>query len=251
MEHPPNAYIAQLLEEMADHLELGGARYPARAYRGAARTIRRLPTSAGALAMAGSAQALRGVGRSIEARIVELCETGSIAELERMRERTPSALMVLPRFRGVSQAKAERIAEQLGIRTLDDVAEAADDGRLLTVAGIGPATVDSIRDGLLTLETEPEELAEGMLRSHAARAAGDVRAVLEAVVPGLAHVHVCGQLTRGFEVIDVLDIVAVVDDAPAATTIVREQLDDRGWHTSSEDAVVDDECLTFALHGST
>ncbi|MCW2972147.1 MAG: hypothetical protein JWN72_420, partial [Thermoleophilia bacterium] len=232
------------------HLDMSGARYPARAYRGAARTIRRLPASVGTLAMSGRATDLRGIGQSIQRRVIELCETGSIAELERMRERTPSTLMVLPRFRGVSRAKAERIFEQLELRTLDDLLEAVDDGRLLTVPGIGPATVEAIRDGLLTLETEPEELAEGMLRSHAQRAADDVRVVLAAGVPGVLRVHVGGQLARGFEVVDVLDLVVVAEDAPAATAVVRELLDDRGWYTSSEAPLIDDECLTFALQGS-
>src|SRR5690606_19889903 len=107
----------------------GRARYPARAYRRAARSIVQLPVSVGALAMAGRARELRGIGASLEARIVELCETGTIAELERMRERTPPALMLLSRVRGVSRQLAYGIWETLEPRSLEDLAAAAEDGR--------------------------------------------------------------------------------------------------------------------------
>lgn len=251
VEHVSNREIARTLEEIADHLDFTGrARFPARAYRRAARSIAQMPVSVGALAMAGRARELRGVGESLEARIVELCETGTIADLERMREHTPPGLMLLTRLRGVSRNVAFGIWETLEPHSLEDVAAAAEDGRLLEVPRVGPKTVDVIRNGVSVLLDEPELVAEPMLRSHALRAAGDVQAALESVVPDLRRVHLGGEFARGDELVRVLDLVVVAGDAAAATAAVRDQLDARGWQTYSEEAQVSDECLTFALQGS-
>lgn len=253
MEHLSNQEIARALEEIADHLDFAGrpqTRYPARAYRRAARSISQLPVSVGALAMTGRARELRGVGESVEARIVELCQTGEIAYLERLREETPTALMLLTRIRGLSRPLAYAIWETIQPRSLEEVAEAAEDGRLLEVPKVGPKTIERIRDGIATLLSEPELVAEPMLRTHALRAALDVRGVLEAVVPGVLRVHLGGELVRGHELVHLLDVLLVAEDASAATEVVREQLDARGWQTYSEEAEVSDECLTFALQGT-
>ncbi|MCW2927340.1 MAG: polymerase [Thermoleophilia bacterium] len=251
MEHPSNPQVALALEEMAEQLEHGGSRYPARAYRSAASTIRRLPMSIGALAMAGRATDVRGIGSSIQSRIAEFCETGTIEELERLRQQAPPQMLLLKRLPGVNRRAAQAIWDEVRPRSFDDLEEAAEDGRLLAVHGVGPATVDAVRLGLATLEEEPEEMAEPLLRSHARRAARDVEVLLEAVVPGVRRTHVVGQLARGFELVDVLDVVVVADDSAAATAAVRDALDHRGWHTSSEDPDVVEECLTFALQAAT
>lgn len=251
MEHPTNPQVAIALEELAEQLDFIGRRYPARAYRRAAASIRRLPVSVGALAMSGRTQELRGIGSSIEARIVELCQTGRIEDLERLRERTPVALLLLTRMPGVGRKVAEAIWEELHPRTLEELEELLVDGRLREVRGVGPVTEDAIRAALLQLETEPEEAAAPMLRTHARRAADDVVALLRGCVPDLLRVHVTGDLARGAELVEVLDLVVVADDAPVANSAVRAQLDGRGWHTVREDSPVADECMTFALRAST
>ncbi len=251
MEHPSNSQVALALDEMAAQLEFIGRRYPARAYRTAASSIRRMPMSVGALAMAGRAQDLRGIGRSIESRIVELCETGRISDLEKLRQQTPVALLVLRRMKGVSRPVADAIWNDLRLRTMEELEEALVDGRLREVRGVGPATEDRIRDALIQLETQPEEIAEPLLRSHAQRAARDLVMLLRSAVPNLERVHVTGELARGAELVEVLDVVVVARDSVAATRAVRDHLDDRGWHTVREDAPVADECLTFGLQAAT
>jgi DNA polymerase (family 10) len=78
-----NSRVAATLDEYAALLDLADASpYAPRAYRKAAALIRDLPVSVAALVRAGRVRELKGVGPSIEARLVELVETGCIAELE-------------------------------------------------------------------------------------------------------------------------------------------------------------------------
>ena len=77
-----NEAIAERLDRLATLLDAAGStRYAVRAYRRAAGLVRSAPVGVAALVRAGRARELRGVGRSIEARLVELVETGSLAEI--------------------------------------------------------------------------------------------------------------------------------------------------------------------------
>jgi len=77
-----NEAIAERLDRLATLLDAAGStRYAVRAYRRAAGLVRSAPVDVAALVRAGRARELRGVGRSIEARLVELVETGDLAEI--------------------------------------------------------------------------------------------------------------------------------------------------------------------------
>jgi len=80
-----NAQIAQTLESYAALLDLAGAGYyTARAYRRAAELVRETRAPVAELTRAGRVRELRGIGPGIERRLVELVETGKLAELEEL-----------------------------------------------------------------------------------------------------------------------------------------------------------------------
>ena len=83
-----NREIADRLDAFAALLELSEAnRYTTRAYRRAAETVRGAAVPVADLVRAGRARELRGIGSGIEARLVELVQTGRIAELEELEQR--------------------------------------------------------------------------------------------------------------------------------------------------------------------
>ena len=85
---PENTAIAERLEAFAALLDLAGSSYyTARAYRRAAELIRATPAPVAPLVRKGRVRELRGIGPGIERRLVELVETGRIAELDEL-ERT-------------------------------------------------------------------------------------------------------------------------------------------------------------------
>jgi DNA polymerase (family 10) len=146
-----NGAIADRLEAFAALLELAGANaYSARAYRRAAELIRATPAPVAELVREGRAQELRGVGRSIEARLRELVETGEIAELVELEREAAPELVGLARYLGISPQRVVAIGRELGVRTLDELREAAEEGRLAAVRGIGPQTERRLREALAT-----------------------------------------------------------------------------------------------------
>jgi DNA polymerase (family X) len=151
---PGNADYAAKLEAFATLLELAGANnYSVRAYRRAAELIRESPVHVADLVHSGRIRELRGVGPAIEARLRELVETGDLHELRELEARISPDLVGVGRMLGLTAKRAVEIGEALGVRTLEELREAADAGRLREVPGIGPKTEAKLR---ATLAREPE-----------------------------------------------------------------------------------------------
>ena len=222
---PDNAEIARQLDAFASLLELADAGpYTARAYRRAADLIRSTPAPVAELVREGRVRELRGIGPGIERRLRELVETGEIAELKELERDVSPELAGLGRFLGVSVKRMLEIGRVLGVRTLEELREAAREGRLREVPGIGPETERKL---LEALAREPRPAAPRPLLLHRSRplvesiaealggvAAGDPRRWLDAserlavVVPAEEPEPVLEQ----FEALP--QIVAVVERQP-------------------------------------
>ena len=94
---PRNADVADALDELADVSEiLGEQGFRVLAYRRAATRIRETGASVAELALQGSAKELPGIGATIESKIVEMTETGSMAALEKRRAEVPDEVDAVP-----------------------------------------------------------------------------------------------------------------------------------------------------------
>jgi DNA polymerase (family 10) len=181
-----NSQIADRLDAFASSLELAEANpYTARAYRRAADTIRVAALPVVELVRSGRVQELRGIGAGIEARLRELIETGEIAELAELEREIAPDLVGLGRFLGLGTKRSIELARSLGVRTADEVRQAAAEGRLRTVPGIGPKTEARLLQALAR-EGEPRpqrglllnrgwELVGSIADALDGEAAGDVR----------------------------------------------------------------------------
>ncbi len=178
-----NAQIADRLEAFASLLELADANpYTARAYRRAAETIRGAALPVGELVRSGRARELRGIGPGIEARLRELVETGEIAELAELERELAPDLVGLGRYLGLGAKRSVDLARALGVRTADELREAAAAGRLRSVRGIGPKTEAQLLEALAQ-EAEPRP-RQGLLLGRALELVGGVAAALGAEQAG-------------------------------------------------------------------
>ncbi len=172
-----NPQIADRLDALAMLLELAEANpYTARAYRRAAETIRAAAVPVTELVRSGQARKLRGIGPGIEARLRELVETGEIAELAALERELAPDLVGLGRYLGLGPKRSIELARSLGVRTAEELREAATAGRLRTVPGIGPKTEARLVEAL----ARESELAprQGLLLSRAWELVGPIAAAL-------------------------------------------------------------------------
>ncbi|HWE32028.1 MAG TPA: PHP domain-containing protein [Solirubrobacteraceae bacterium] len=178
-----NAEIADRLDAFAAVLELGDANpYTIRAYRRAAETVRGSAVPVGELVAAGRGRELRGIGAGIEARLRELVETGQIAELAELERELVPELVGLGRYLGLSARRTVDIARALGIRTGDELRDAAAEGRLREVPGIG-AKIEAQIVSALAREADARP-SSGLWLTRATDLVGGIAAALEAEVAG-------------------------------------------------------------------
>ena len=146
-----NAEVAARLEEVARILnEQGANRFRVDAYRRAATTMRRLTRPVTEIVRDEGIEGLRllpGIGDTLARAIYQTVVTGRLPMLERLRgEADPVAL--LASVPGIGKVLAERLHEELGIDTLEELEAAAHDGRLADIAGLGEKRITGIRDSL-------------------------------------------------------------------------------------------------------
>ncbi|RXK48367.1 DNA polymerase/3'-5' exonuclease PolX [Halorientalis pallida] len=207
-----NAEVAGLLEEFADLLEAKDVEYKPRAYRRAAENIRGHPPAVEHLAAEGEdgVKAIDGVGDAIASKVVEYFETGGIEELDELRNELPVDMAALTSVEGVGPKTVGTLYETLGITTLDDLEDAAENGEIQELSGFGEKTEENIREGIAFAREAHERELLGEARPYGDR----VRDFL-AGVDAAAEVELAGSIRRWRPTIGDVDVLVGSDDADA------------------------------------
>jgi DNA polymerase (family X) len=181
-----NQEIADRLDAFSTLLELAEANpYTSRAYRRAADTIRTAPLPVADLVRTGRVRELRGIGPGIEARLRELVDTGAIAELAELERELSPELVGLGRYLGLTARRSIEIARALDIHTAAEFRQAAAEGRLRSVPGVGPKLEARLLEAL-ERESAPRD-RPGLLLNSARDLTGSVAQALDGVPAGDAR----------------------------------------------------------------
>src|ERR671924_365087 len=208
-----NAEIAAALRELGILYELDGAdRFRVGAYRDAARTVAESPVSIEQLAEEGRLTELPRIGKTLAEKIETLIETGSIPSADKLKAKFPATLVEVTRVPGLGAKTAKRIYDELGVENLTQLKEAAEQGRIAGIRGLGPKTEENI---LSSLEGVTEDgIGERLLLSHVLAIADEICSDLKEL--GVAkRIEVAGSARRWAETCKDLDLIATTDDPPA------------------------------------
>jgi DNA polymerase (family 10) len=204
--------VAEQLELLADLLEIEGeASFRVLAYRRAATRIRETAGSVAELALAGRAKELQGIGKTIEEKIVQVVEDGEMHALTKRKKIIPPEVVSFMRLPGLGPKTAARIWQELGVTTIEELKQAAEQEQLRTLAGLGAKTEERILKALAEKKQEPSDR----------RLLGDGLAPLLAVVevlqqhPAAVKVSEAGCARRRKETFRDLDIIATARDPEA------------------------------------
>jgi DNA polymerase (family X) len=216
-----NATLAERLDAFAALLDLAGSGYyTVRAYRRAADLIRSTPADVAEIVRSGRARELAGIGPGIETRLLELVETGRIAELDELEAQALPELVGVARLLGLSAKRMRELGHGLGIRTLAELREAAAEGRLDSVHGIGPKTASRIQAGLADLATARPR--RGMLLNRALTLVGEVAASLGGL-PGGDPRRACDLSSRFAVVVPSDRPLQAVEELPQIVAILEAE----------------------------
>jgi len=207
-----NDEVARLLVEFADRLEATGVEYKPNAYRRAAENIADYPEPIDQLAATGedAVAEIDRVGDAIASKVVEYVETGSIDELDDLRESLPVEMAALTSVEGVGPKTVGTLYEALDITTLDELEAAAEAGEIQEVTGFGAKTEQNILDNIPFARQSQQRERLGEARP----VADDLCAYLD-TLDTVARVDVAGSIRRWKDTIGDVDVLVASDDSEA------------------------------------
>ncbi len=210
-----NSEIAAAFDELADLLEIEGANpFRLRAYRNAARMLRDLPESAadrvGVTEEGKRLEDLPGIGKDLAEKIANLAESGSIPQLDDLREVVPSGVLDMLRLPGLGPKKAATLFKTLNITSLNQLKEAAEQNKIASVKGFGKKTQANILANI----DNATQAAKRMLYAHAVEPVETLLADL-GKLKAVQQIDVAGSFRRKRETIGDIDLLVASSDPEA------------------------------------
>ncbi|HEX8234350.1 MAG TPA: DNA polymerase/3'-5' exonuclease PolX [Abditibacteriaceae bacterium] len=210
-----NAAVAQVFQEIADWMEVAGENvFKIRAYRRAAEAVAVYPEPIEDASESGALEKIEGLGAATVAKTREFLATGRVQELEKLRAAYPPGLLELMRVPGLGPKRIAQLYQERGINSIETLQNAITGEELKGLAGFGPKTIQNIQNGLTRLS----ETTSQMPLFEALRVSSNLTALM-ARADGVLDVTVAGDVRRGCETTERLQLVAQADDVQAAAQI--------------------------------
>ena len=205
-----NRDIAAKFDELADLLEIEGANaFRVRAYRNAARTIRDLPQTVAQLVREDAdLTELPGIGEDLARKTREVVETGELSALQKVVQSVPESLIEVMGVAGLGPKRVKTLYEQLGVKDVDGLKQAAQAGKIQTLSGFGAKTEQNILQELATRGS-----GEKRFRRRDAEEMAEPLVALLREVDGVDQAAIAGSYRRRKETVGDLDILVACADA--------------------------------------
>ena len=204
-----NTEVAKVFQDIADLLELKGENiFKIRAYQRAARTIDHLPKEIEIMLDEGEyLKSIPGVGEAIAKKTTELITTGKLGYYEELKAEFPQGIISLLAIPGIGPKTANRLATELGIKSVDDLEQALKDGRVSQISRLGDKTAENILHQIQALRRKDQRIPIG-------EALPVVDEVFEALrqLPGVKNLTAAGSLRRFRETVGDIDLMGTADN---------------------------------------
>src|SRR5512137_1760939 len=187
-----NRELADTFTLIANLLEIKGeVIYVTLAYRKAAENLTSLGRDVNEIWKEGKLREIPGVGKAIADKIDELLRTGQLQFLEKLKAEVPPGLAEWLKVPGLGPKKIALIWKELGITKLAEVEQAAREGKLRELAGMGAKSEEYILTGIQALARRSGRIPLG----RAYPLAQEIIAALKRV-PGVTEASPAGSLRR-------------------------------------------------------
>lgn len=212
-----NAQIADILDEIADLLELTeGDVFRIRSYRGAARTVRDLPRRLEDMVHDEvDLSKLPHIGKSTSEKIEEMLSRGTCQRLIELRKKIPHGLTTLMKIPQLGPRRARLLYDKLHIQSIEELREACEKHRVREISSMGAKTEENILKGLSTVQASSGRMSLKAATDHV-QALGRHLDKAKAV----QHWEVAGSFRRRAETIGDLDVLVQAEDREAGTRAI-------------------------------
>jgi DNA polymerase (family 10) len=188
----------------------GGNPFRAKAYARAADNLLALSLPLDQIIAQDRLREIPGIGDAIADIIKKLHATGTHPALDKMRKEIPAGVLEMLTIPGLRPDKVLKLYQELGLTSLAELAEAAREGRLQKVKGLGASLQTKILRGI-----EMRREAQG--RRHMHKADELLKAAeknLREARPDILGITRAGDFRRGSELAGDLSLVAEVPKLP-------------------------------------
>jgi DNA polymerase (family 10) len=206
-----NRELADTFTLIADLLEIKGEIiYKTLAYRKAAESLTSLGRDVNQYWKEGKLKEIPGVGQAIADKIDELLRTGELEFLKKLEAEVPPGLAGWLQVPGMGPKKAALIWQELGLTKLSELEQAAKNGQLRDLPGMGEKSEAQIVAGIESLARRSGRIPLGRAWPLAQELLAKLRRV-----EGVTAAEPAGSLRRMRPTVGDLDIlVAAEDSAP-------------------------------------
>ncbi|MDA1330449.1 MAG: DNA polymerase/3'-5' exonuclease PolX [Chloroflexi bacterium] len=147
-----NKELADVFTLVGDLLEIKGeVVYKTLAYRKAAESLTNLGRDVKYVWEEGKLTDIPGVGKAIAEKIDELLRTGKLEYLEKLQKDVPAELAELLSIPDLGPKKVGLFYKELGLKSIAALKQAAEEGKLRDLPGMGPKSEAKILDGIESL----------------------------------------------------------------------------------------------------
>lgn len=184
-----NSDIAEILATTGKLMDLHDVDpVRAKAYVDSVFTLERLDQQMAGMSPASIGQ-IRVYGKQIQAAVLEILATGTVAELNALVELTPPGIFEIMQVKGLGVKKVKALWKEKGIDSLTRLKEACESGEIAQIKGFGAKTQESILEAIAFMES-----LRGKLRLDEGLVLGEE--ILEALRETLPEAHASGELLR-------------------------------------------------------
>ncbi len=203
-----NSQIADQFSMLSKLMDLHGEdSFRAKNYATAGFNIEKLPVEVSTMSE-DELFAMRGIGKSIGSKILELLNTGRLTALEEIIANTPPGILEMMQIKGLGPKKIGVIWKELAIESIGELEYACNENRLVTLKGFGAKTQESVLQNIAYLRQN-----EGFfLWSEAAAVGEGIVTALQGKFPGNLF-SLGGAIRRQMETMDGVDIITDLDKA--------------------------------------
>lgn len=203
-----NREIADIFEKMGTLLEIKGEIiFKTRAYFKAAEAIASLSEDIAAIKNEGRLRDIPGIGKELEAKIIEYLDTRKMSAYEKLTKEVPETLLDIVNVPSVGPKKAKLFFDELKIKSVPELKKAAETGKLAQLPKFKEKTIENILKGIAVIEQGQKRMNLGTATQVAEAVVRQLKEIkgVEAIVPA-------GSLRRGSETVGDIDILAIVKD---------------------------------------
>ncbi|MEW6556817.1 MAG: DNA polymerase/3'-5' exonuclease PolX [Elusimicrobiota bacterium] len=201
-----NKEVAEILYQIAELLSLKNENpFKIRAYEKAAMNISSLTEDIKEAICRG--EKISGVGESISEKIKEYLETGKLKYLDELKKDFPAGLLQIMSIPGMGPKKAKLIYDKLGVKTVDELKNAAQNGLLRNIKTLGEKTEENILKGIELIKQGKERLLISDALSIAERIIKKLKTEEADGRADIIQISEAGSLRRRAETIGDIDIL--------------------------------------------